>query len=346
MFKPDYNLFQILKEDYRKNNRIFFVQPSSWWSRKIGRIENDILSRDFSNFRGFDPGMNVGFSDGSPLDMRHLNTKRQNYLNFFQLKIWKQKYDQQIFLTKKYYDTSFKLMSFFYEQNANTKYLLKSYNLNNTAKFGCVKKIKIKNKFVSFSAIEMVNKIDLINNTEKLKKTLSYCEIGGGFGLNTQLIAQNFKNIKKFLYIDIYPTIFYGTNYLKKIFGKSVIDYTKTKKLNEIKFKNDKSLEIICIPNWEIDKLNMKIDHFHNSYSFTEMSEKIITKYIEVLKKLNTEVSSLCFYPFSSSSSIQPIKIERIIKIYKKFGYKNITSKNYNNVLNLNKKSDKLLIIK
>ena len=78
MFKPDYNLFRILKEDYKKNNKIFNVQLSSWWLRKIGRLENDILSRDFSNFRGFDPGMNTSFSDGSLLDMRHLNTKKQS----------------------------------------------------------------------------------------------------------------------------------------------------------------------------------------------------------------------------------------------------------------------------
>ena len=59
------------------------------------------------------------------------------------------------------------------------------------------KKIFINGQDISISAIEMINKIDVINENIDLTKVKTYCEIKG-FGLNLQLLINNFPNIKKF----------------------------------------------------------------------------------------------------------------------------------------------------
>ena len=89
----------------------------------------------------------------------------------------------------------------------------------------------------------------------------------------------NFKNVKKVVFLDRVPNLYVGTEYLRSFFGNSVIDYTKTKEMKEIKFKDDESLEIYCIAPWQIEKLNIEIDHFHNACSFVEMPPKVIQNY-------------------------------------------------------------------
>ena len=104
---------------------------------------------------------------------------------------------------------------------------------------------------------------------------------------------KNFNNIKKIIYLDAVPNIYIGTEYLRKFFKDKVVDYLQTKKMNKIKFSNDDNLEIICIPPWEIEKVECKIDHFHNAASFVEMPPEVIKNYIKFVDKFNTTSLSL-----------------------------------------------------
>lgn len=79
-------------------------------------------------------------------------------------------------------------------------------------------------------------------------------EIGGGFGQYIHVLLQNYSNIKKILYLDIVPNIYVGTQYLKRFYGESVIDYNITRKMNKIQFSDNNKLEIICIAPWQIEK--------------------------------------------------------------------------------------------
>ena len=42
----------------------------------------------------------------------------------------------------------------------------------------------------------------------------------------------------------------------------AVKDYLTTKKLDKISFSGKDELEIFCIPPWEIEKLEIEVDHF------------------------------------------------------------------------------------
>ena len=85
--------------------------------------------------------------------------------------------------------------------------------------------------------------------------------------------------------MDVVPNIYLGSEYLKYFFGSNVKDYSYTKKLDKISFKDNNELEIICIPPWEIEKLNVKIDHFHNAASFVEMPKYVIENSIYYWKR-------------------------------------------------------------
>ena len=254
-------LFKSLKKDSKyiegKN------KPSSWWARKILRIEHDIETKGMDNFRGLNTGLNTSFSDSEILDVKSIISKKKLFFyNLINKLFIKEINNQNLNLTKTYFNNYFDLLKKNYLESERCKLLIEKYNLKQTSEFGCIKKIKINNQDVSTSAIEMINKIDIINEHTDLSKVKTYCEIGGGFGLNVQLLVNNFPNIKKILYIDIYPVIYYGTEYLRKYFKECVIDYATTKNLKEITFSENNDLEIICIPNWEIQKVNVEIDHF------------------------------------------------------------------------------------
>ncbi len=332
-------LFDDLKKDSKKIKDIH--KPSSWWARKISRLENDIAKNGLNNFRGLNTGLNTSFSDSEILDVKSILSKKKLFFyDLFNKFFIKDINNQNLNLTKAYFNNYFELLKKNYLENERCKYLVNKYNLKETTDFGCVKKIFINGQDISISAIEMINKIDVINENIDLTKVKTYCEIGGGFGLNLQLLINNFPNIKKFLYIDIYPVIYYGTEYLRKFFNKSVIDYSITKKQKEISFSKNDNLEIICIPNWEIEKIKIQIDHFHNSHSFAEMSDEIIQKYLYFLKDRNTKSYSLVFYSDKGNEKFKPISFEKIIQ--KLNVNKNV---NLTNVVQSDDKSnDKLLI--
>ena len=63
-------------------------------------------------------------------------------------------------------------------------------------------------------------------------------EIGGGVGTNVHLVLENYKNIRKVLYLDIPPNLYVGTQYLKAFYGNAVSDYRTLKTLDSIKFSS------------------------------------------------------------------------------------------------------------
>ena len=77
-------------------------------------------------------------------------------------------------------------------------------------------------------------------------------------------LITNFPNIKKILYLDAVPNIYVGTKYLEHHFGKKVKNYLDLKNLDKIRFQDNDELEILCIPPWLIEKVDVEIEHFHN----------------------------------------------------------------------------------
>ena len=201
--------------------------------------------------------------------------------------------------------------------------LIKKYKFNETTKFGCLSKFNYQGKDYSVHYLNMAYRIENLSEKFNFEKIKSFFEIGGGFGAYTHFLLNNFTNIKKVIYLDIVPNIFVGTEYLKHHFKERVKDYLSLKEKDEILFQDNEELEIICIPPWEIEKVNVKIDHFHNAASFVEMPEKVVKNYIKYVNKFQSKQISLISYDnFDLNTTSDPTLLNNFfdnkLKIFKK----------------------------
>ncbi len=101
------------------------------------------------------------------------------------------------------------------------------------------------------------------------------------------------RTLKKILYLDISPHLYIGTQYLKAFYGESVKDYSTLKNFKTIKFSEDESLEILCIPPWMIEKFDDSIDLFLNAHSFVEMPEDIVKNYIDKIDSFHKSADTI-----------------------------------------------------
>ena len=107
--------------------------------------------------------------------------------------------------------------------------------------------------------------------------------------------------------MDAVPNIYAGTEYLRSYYKNSVKDYLKLKNLDKISFSNNDELEILCIPSWLIEKVDVEIDHFHNAASFVEMPKKVVENYSKFVKKFKSKEISLVSYDrFDLNSTYNP----------------------------------------
>ena len=78
---------------------------------------------------------------------------------------------------------------------------------------------------------------NIISNEFKKKNYNSFFEIGGGFGANAHTLLSTVPKLKKYIYMDIPPMLYIGTQYLKIFFNSSLYDYDDINKLDKISFK-------------------------------------------------------------------------------------------------------------
>ena len=194
-----------------------------------------------------------------------------------------------------------------YKNNSTVQKLINKYKFLNTTKFGCLRKFKYQDKEYSTHYIRMASRIEILSEKFDFSKIQSFFEIGGGFGANVHFLVTNFPNIKKIIYLDAVPNIYVGTEYLRYHYNEQVKDYLYTKEKKEIVFSNNEDLEIICIPPWEIDKISVTIDHFHNAASFVEMPKKVVENYVKFIKKFKTkEISLMSYGNFDPGTTFDP----------------------------------------
>lgn len=278
-------LLNELIKDQENSSKLF--KPGPYWSYKCKKAADWIYKKGYSDFRGLTSPVGTSYADGMILDKRNelglgIKSRLANFIS--KLPVFKSVYEAQIKLTEAHIRERIKTKSTLYFNNKRVKYFLENYDLRDTVSFGSVQQLKINQHEYSFLHLDNIDIIDMINKKIDLKGINSYFEIGGGFGANIQLLLNNFKNIKKVLYLDVAPSLFIGTEYLRTYFGNSVKDYLQLKD-KKISFTNDDKLEILCIPPWVLPDTDLEIDHFHNSCSFAEMTFDIVNNYSKFIKK-------------------------------------------------------------
>ena len=299
-------LDELIKDEKKNNRKLYSAGP--YWDYKNKRAILEIKKKGLKDFRGITAGIGTSFSDNKVLDIRNeLNIKARLVGKIFSLPPLNRIYNRQLHITKNHLDSFIKNQSIVYRNNENVKKLLNKFEFKNTTDFGCIQSFEFSNKKYSCSYLKMADRIDKLSKSFDFKKIKSFFEIGGGFGANIHFLITNFPNIKKIIYLDIVPNIYVGTEYLRHHFKKSVKDYLELKNFEKIGFSNNDELEILCIPPWLIEKVEVEIDHFHNRASFVEMPKMVIENYVKFIKKFKTkEISLISYDGFNLKTTFNP----------------------------------------
>jgi putative sugar O-methyltransferase len=301
------DLLNILLKDEKKINKDLY-SSGQYWKYKNERTVYQIKNKNFNNFRGLENSIGTSFADNIIYDYRNeLNVKGRILAKFFSLPVIKKIFNGQLNITYDHIINYLNNLSEIYKNNKKVLNLIKKYKFKNTTEFGCLSKFSINNKEYSTQYLEMAYRINILKKKYNFKKIINFFEIGSGFGANIHFLQTNFPNIKKIICLDAVPNIFIATEYLKKFYGSSVKDYLFSRKLKKISFADNNDLEIFCIAPWQIESLNVEIDHFHNACSFVEMPDKIIKNYCKYIDKNKAkEISLISYYPYDKKTTFDP----------------------------------------
>jgi len=292
----NHKLFNKLLKDEKKVDATLYTSGPMWRYQNF-KISYQIRKKGLNNFRGIESGVGSGYCDNVMYDIRNeLNFNGRLAAKLFDLPFIKKLFSKQLRINRDNIKNYLGVMAQLYKKSERVSELIEKYKFEKTTEFNCVKKFTSNNKEYSCQYLDEADKIDHISKKLDLNSINSFFEIGGGFGSNIHFLLTNFKNIKKIIYLDIAANLYVGTEYLRFLYGSAVKDYLYTSNLKEITFENNDKLEIICIPTWQIKKINFKIDHFHNAKSFVEIPKRIVEHYVDCLKKINLKDVSLVTY--------------------------------------------------
>ena len=308
-------LLKQLLIDENNNDKSLYSSGDYWVKKNIKTIYH-LKNKNLENFRGMNSGVGTSFADNIVINIENeINLLGRLIFNFFKLPFLKHLHKKQVEITKSHAKDHLRSLSILYKNSSKVKELIKKYKFENTVNYGCCQKFSIGGIEYSNLYLEIANRIDNISKFQDFKSFNSFFEIGGGFGANVDFLLTNFPNIKKIIYLDAVPNIYIGTTYLREKYKSSVIDYLQTKELDKLQFSNNNNLEIFCIAPWQIEKLNIKIDHFHNAASFVEMPKHIVKNYLKYIFKNNLKSMSLVSYSlYDPNTTFDPYKLNEFFE--------------------------------
>lgn len=231
--EDDFELLELMLADTKTQSLLY--NPGPYWAYKVKNAAKEIKRCGLSDFRGMTNQIGQSFADNLAIDIRNsINYSIKGKLLKLTTKIFPMNkiFSMQVKLTKDYAD-----MNIFYTQELlqmkeKTRELINKYSIPYSLLGNCVYKAKIDDNDISIHYINILEQHDNISEQVNFNNAKSIFEIGPGFGINIHLLLENYKNIKKVLYLDIPPNLYVGTQYLKAFYKKSVSDYRDLKDLN------------------------------------------------------------------------------------------------------------------
>ena len=149
------------------------------------------------------------------------------------------------------------------------RYLLDKYTMPPSVSCSCREYVEIDGEPVSILYLSLLDEIDHIAQKIDLSAVRSLFEIGGGFGANIHLLLSNFPNIRQVVLLDIPPTLYVATQYLRQFYP--VRDYRDAQR----SITGD---GIITIAPWQIGNVP-PVDLFWNAHSMVEMPHEVAAGY-------------------------------------------------------------------
>mgnify|MGYP000858399662 CR=1 FL=1 len=122
-------------------------------------------------------------------------------------------------------------------------------------------------------------------STKNIKTVL---EIGGGYGSLGEILLSDRRNKCLYINVDIPPTSYIATYYLKQVFGPSVVgDYSLFRESPTIEIDSiRKKYKAVVLCPWQLPKLVGEVDLFVNYHSFAEMEPDVVNNYCRLIYQL------------------------------------------------------------
>ena len=314
----DIKLLNKLIEDGSKFSQLY--QPGIYWKTKNIQTYKEILKKGINKFRGSDNRIGESFSDNQNINiLNDYYGGSRGIFKFIFEKIYpfKNIFIRQLSLTSYFRKELNLYKSKYLENNNHVKELSKNFIFEDTTNFGCEDYSIISGKKISNYYLTIADTHLNFKKHINFNEITSFFEIGGGFGANIHFILENYKNIKKIIYLDLPVNLYIGTEYLRYFYGDSIKDYLINYD-KEIFFEDNDKLEIICIPPWKISDIKTTFDVFQNSNSFVEMSEDIIKNYTAFIEKImnkNIKIALSSYVNFNSKTTIDPKSLNKFFKV-------------------------------
>ncbi len=257
-------------------------QPGPYWAHKTRAATAEILKTGIANFRGYESNIGTSFCDNVFTDIRPTligmkgRPLRWALENVYPLNSM---FAGQVNLTRSYANASLLLEAAWIENDQMAKDLTQRYVIPETLLGGCVAHASIDGRDISIHYLRLLQVVDEASYQIPLRDISPRVtiEIGSGFGANTHLMVENFRDQRKFVLIDISPNIYVAYCYLKSFYGDAVrLSSSRT----SIQFSANDDLEIVCAPPAAIEMVDDTIDLFWNSHSFVEMPPDVVANYV------------------------------------------------------------------
>jgi putative sugar O-methyltransferase len=311
----DIELLDLMLGDNRTVPEIY--QPGKYWAYKAKNAVKEIKKFGLNNFRGDDNSIGTSFADNLYCDVRtqlSYGIRKPFKILLNHVLPFKQIFNAQRKLTREYAQNMVDLRGYIYSTTPQIAELLQKYNMPYSMRGGCLDFFEYKGQKIAHYYASLLLMHDAISKNVDFSTARSFFEIGGGFGVNLHLLVENYSNLRKFIYLDIPPNLYVGTQYLKSFYGDSIKDYRSTRNMHEIRFSDNDELEIFCIAPWQIERLKSGVDIFHNAHSFVEMTSAIVQNYSKHIERLpgyaNTTIVLVSYDWGSMETTLDPDRLQ------------------------------------
>jgi putative sugar O-methyltransferase len=312
----DPTLLDLMIADEEGQNPLYKAGP--FWKSMADDARAQIRQKGLIDFRGSSSTIGWGFADNVFQDVRvKYSRQKASLIDRLVEKTAAYKrlavlFDEQVNLARTYETWAREAAYAKILRNPRSEMLLEQYSLNDTTDFGCVDKLTIGEKTVSRHYLKLLDQHDATTENIDYNKATTVFEIGGGFGINAHILIENYPNIRKFIYLDIAPNLYVGTQYLKSFYGDSVRDYRQTRTAEMLEFSPNDTLEILAITPWQIEMVRASVDIFLNAHSFAEIPENAVSNYAQHAMSLMHPDSQIALSTYECPEGSPVIAADRL----------------------------------
>lgn len=311
--QDDLDLLDAMLADAAEQPALY--QPGRFWIKQSRSAVNEIRRHGLTDFRGRSNGIGLSYADKQDVDVRqsmHFGARRALRWLCNNVYPFNRALQAQVNLTLRIADEAIRDKGVWIQQSPRIRELVDRYALPYSLGGGSILNATIDGTEVANHYLALLDTIDRIQAGIDMRQVRSYFEIGGGFGTNVHLLTRNFPGIRKYVYLDIPPNLYVGTQYLRSHLGGAVKDYRSLRTESEIRFADDDSLEVLCIAPWQIERLRSPVDMFHNAHSFVEMPEAVVANYAKHADRLlgpRGAVALVSYDNFDTRTTIHPDRL-------------------------------------